>query len=728
MQTAIDLIRLYYLIEKLWIKTMTNNKTIRVLSGSIVALLIFSSSIISCEGAETTHPIAQTTALPNILGINISAPLDYDEDRLFADVIRVSRVFKSGPNEKSETLAPVDKDGWPMSDFSFYVWAGIDHMDGTYVLSFKGQANVLRNGGRMSISYDPDSNTSTGTIHIIDSSSSRLALSFTNTKRNNSSISGSGVTSIKLMRPLSPGSSKSYATSALFTKPIKALIAKFSVVRFMDFLSTNGNVQKHWADRPLPSWASFNRNPGKAYGWQGIGGPWEYVILLSNQTGKDAWINIPVMADDDYVLNVARMFAYGSDGVNPYTSFKKNPVYPPLNPKLKLYVEYSNELWNSAGPFPQFHDNCKEASDELVSTSGKSPLNWDGIWNGVAYNSETPDNWNWKMCGRHTTKRSVEISNIFRSVFGDAAMVARVRPVLMSQLGYAGGTLFNEMKMMLEYYDNMAGDYVANPHSPKYYFYGAGGSAYYDPSPKVSTLDAFFEDAGMKPAGIEHKLQDDAHYVAAMGLKRVAYEGGPSLDSDSGARDAISPHAVNDKRMTNAMVEMHNAWSNNGGDLLVYYVSTGGYQWGFTSDVYNLSTPKLRAIDALNAAQRAPLTLGTFVPGSIVGSAADTCSRGWKCSPIPDYDYFTADGSRVMWASYTFSSKDAAAWTVNLSVSNVKNAIVGVYVDGTLVGTQSTRGGKLTFKSGTINAGLHGLIVRAVSGRFSLDTVAVTQN
>ena len=707
---------------------MASNRTISVLSGIIVLMLTFSFSIISCEAVEAISPTGQSTTLPNSLGINISAPLDYDEDRLYADVIRMSRVFKRGPNENSETLAPVDMDGWPMSDFSFYVWAGIDHMDGTYILSFKGQANVLRNGGRMSVSYNPDSNTSTGTIHIIDSASSSLALSFTNTKRNKSSISGSGVTSIQLMRPLFPGSSKSYPSSTLFTNPIKRLISKFGVVRYMDFLATNANIQAHWSDRPRPSWASFNRNPGKAYGWQGIGGPWEHVILLSNETSKDAWINIPVLADDDYVLNVARMFAYGSDGVNPYASPHKNPVYPPLNPKLKLYVEYSNELWNSAGPFTQFHYNCKEASEELVSTSGKSPLNWDGIWNNVAYNSEAPDDWKWKMCSRHTTKRSVEISNIFRSVFGDAAMITRIRPVLMSQLGYAGGTLFNEMEMMLEYYDNMTGDFVATPHSPKYYFYGAGGSGYYSPSPKVSTLDEFFEDKGMKPTGFVQKLQDDAYLVSAMGLKRVAYEGGPDLDKRGGARDAIAQQAINDKRMTTAMVDMHNAWSNNGGDLFVYYQSTGGYEWGFTSDVANLSTPKLKAIDALNATQRAPLTLGTFVPGSIVGSSADTCSRGWKCSPIPDYDYFTADGSRITWASYAFSSKDTAAWTVNLSVSNANNATVGVYVDGTLVGTQSTGGGTLIFRPGTINAGLHGLIVRAVSGKFSLDTVAVTKD
>jgi hypothetical protein len=709
------------------VRTLINNRTLRALAVIIVTLLIFSSSIVSSVSAGMPPVEKPATAMPNLMGININGPYDYIKDRLYADVIRMSRDFISGLDENSEKLAPTDSNGWPKSDFSFYVWADIDHMEGTYTLSFNGQAIVSRNpGGEISVSYDPASNKSIGTFQYTDASSSYLALRFARTKRNSSSSFGSGVTSIKLMRPLTPGSSKSYPPTTLFTKPIKALISKFSVVRFMDYLATNSNIQAHWADRPLPSWASFNRNPGGAY--QGVGGPWEHVIELSNETGKDAWINIPALADDNYVLNVARMFAYGSDGVNPYTSPQAKPVYPPLNPNLKLYVEYSNELWNSARAFRQFHDNCNSANSELLRTSGKSPLNWDGFWNGVAYDRKADDKWNWEMCYRYSAKRSVEISNTFRAVFGDAEMITRIRPVLMSQLGYAGATLFQETKMMLEYYDNIAGDFVANPHPPKYYFYGAGGSGYYSPSSTVSTLNALFEDAGMKPEGFVPALQDDEHLVAAMGLKRVAYEGGPGLDRQGGAKNAIFAAAIKDKRMTTTIVNMHNAWSNNGGDLLVYYVSTGDFQWGFTPDVYKLSTPKLLAIDALNAQQRAPLTLGTLVPASIAGSAADTCSRGWHCSPIPDYDDFTADGSRVIWASYSFRSNASASWIVHLSVSNEKNATVGIYVDGALVGTQNPNADVLSFKAGTINAGLHSVIVRAVKGRFSLKSVSVSMN
>jgi len=55
---------------------------------------------------------------------------------------------------------------------------------------------------------------------------------------------------------------------------------------------------------------------------------------------------------------------------------------------------------------------------------GGSPLNFDGDTN----------DWNW--AARRTAKRTVEISTIFRRVFGSGAMMARVRPVLESQEGY----------------------------------------------------------------------------------------------------------------------------------------------------------------------------------------------------------------------------------------------------------------------------------------------------
>ena len=208
----------------------------------------------SSTGSSTPANLSATQSKPsaNPMGINISAPHDWNEDRLYANVITMSRSFIKGTdaNDTAAGLAPVDAGGWPTSDFSFYVWHGIGNMHGTYTLSFKGQATVTGSYvGTINLSYDSSTNTSTGIFQYTPISSAYLSLSFTDTKRSAGSALGSGVSAIKLMRPLTPGASQSYPPSALFTDPIKALISKFGVVRFMDFLAINANVQTHWRDR-----------------------------------------------------------------------------------------------------------------------------------------------------------------------------------------------------------------------------------------------------------------------------------------------------------------------------------------------------------------------------------------------------------------------------------------------------------------------------------------------
>jgi hypothetical protein len=276
------------------------------------------------------------------------------------------------------------------------------------------------------------------------------------------------------------------------------------------------------------------------------------------------------------------------------------------------------------------------------------------------------------------------------------------------------------MYMMLNYYNNLGGNFVSAPHPPSYYVYGGGGSGYYSPSQTDSTLDAFFTDL---PNGFVTALQADIANTTAMGIKRVAYEGGPGLDKLGNAVDAISPMAILDPRLKTAMINLFNSWSNNGGDLFMYYTATGDFQWGFTSDVTNLSTMKLQAIDSLNATPRAAITYGNSAPGSVSGTMPDACSRGWGCYPLQPWDNFTS--TSILWANYSFRSTVAAKWSINLDFTNANAASVSVYVDGNLVGTQSTTGGALTFNAGSIPAGLHGVIVKSSAGSFQVKTVTV---
>ncbi|NOU35753.1 MAG: hypothetical protein HOO88_03135 [Kiritimatiellaceae bacterium] len=143
---------------------------------------------------------------------------------------------------------------------------------------------------------------------------------------------------------------------------------RWSWIRFMNLGSVNQNPQKNWSDRRIPAYAfqdgALNpRDPTeggvKPYG-DGIyagnrdtGVSFEYMVALCNQTTNDMWLNIPHLANDTFVTNLANLIKFGSDGTNAYTSVQANPVWKPLNSALKVYLEYSNEIWAGNDEFAQ---------------------------------------------------------------------------------------------------------------------------------------------------------------------------------------------------------------------------------------------------------------------------------------------------------------------------------------------------------------------------------------
>lgn len=133
-------------------------------------------------------------------------------------------------------------------------------------------------------------------------------------------------------------------------------------IRFMALADTNGNPQQDWSDRQPPahcfgstrrnprspapgvSWVSGNRPTGLAF---------EHMVAMANASGHDLWINVPHLATDDFVTRLAQLIRYGSDGIEPYTGPVADPVYPPLAAGLRVFVEYSNEIWSGGDSFPQ---------------------------------------------------------------------------------------------------------------------------------------------------------------------------------------------------------------------------------------------------------------------------------------------------------------------------------------------------------------------------------------
>ena len=84
------------------------------------------------------------------------------------------------------------------------------------------------------------------------------------------------------------------------------------------------------------------------------------MIQLANQVHSNLWVNVPFHATDDYVRQLATLL--------------KNT----LDPSLSIYLEFSNEVWNTA--FEQGASNTAAALAEVqagVKSGHPSDLNYD---------------------------------------------------------------------------------------------------------------------------------------------------------------------------------------------------------------------------------------------------------------------------------------------------------------------------------------------------------------
>ena len=188
-----------------------------------------------------------------------------------------------------------------------------------------------------------------------------------------------------------------YQAGAVFNPAWLRHIRDLRLLRFMDWMNTNGSDQVVWADRPLPTDYSYARR----------GVPVELMVQLANEVGADAWFNMPHQADDAYVTAFATL------------------VHDSLDPRLHASVEYSNELWNFI--FPQTQWAIEQAQARWGDAAG------DDAWMQFA------------------GARAAEMADIWAAVYGpDSDRLVRViathtgwpgleEPLLMAPLAVAEG-------------------------------------------------------------------------------------------------------------------------------------------------------------------------------------------------------------------------------------------------------------------------------------------------
>ncbi|MFW5697217.1 MAG: hypothetical protein ACOCX1_01505 [Fimbriimonadaceae bacterium] len=111
-----------------------------------------------------------------------------------------------------------------------------------------------------------------------------------------------------------------------------ALFEPFSVIRYHQFHGVSFSTESEWSDRVSPEVrlpiTEYDPLPSGVAELDEVKVPYEWHVRLCNATDTDLWITLPAMASADYSRQLAELIEQN------------------LDPELKVYVEYSNEVWN----------------------------------------------------------------------------------------------------------------------------------------------------------------------------------------------------------------------------------------------------------------------------------------------------------------------------------------------------------------------------------------------
>jgi len=389
-----------------------------------------------------------------------------------------------------------DENGWPTGDFSGALVQGYSHYaGGRGLIVFKGQADVSIGGATFEVNgtvyptlpkgvgYTPASNETRAFVLFTDTKgdgTTTSVLNMRNTQRTPDAPNGSGVTDLEVMLPRQINGNEPHEPGEIIHQEARDAYLPVYTLRVQ---RTGLNDIVKWSERTLPS---YSKIMGQI--WRGDMA-YEKLILAANEFGRDLHLCYSGSCDEEFMYKLALMMKYGSDGVEPYTQPTPNPVWPPLAPHLRLYLEHGNEMgWSAIQPRGWQGDYNEIRRD-------KGPvydiLNFDGaIENDHQFGLM-----------RYHAYRTVLMSDQMRKVWGDAAMGERIRVMLFGQ--YERWFQAGLCQFINDYYNNPA--YVETPRPVSEILYAAGPAVYYGTvnnfmvSDKVFIQNRNFEETQIKP-------------------------------------------------------------------------------------------------------------------------------------------------------------------------------------------------------------------------------------
>ena len=324
----------------------TNIKTPTVAFSKVgTYVLRFTASDGELSSSDDITIVANPVSTKNpMIGINLDGVQDFGEMWTFTDIFKNSRPWRviefntvTKTTDYGATGAVVDEYGWPLelkaytndagqlikqTGLTTYIGSsGSMFPSGQYRAEWLGKGSMLfdraatiiergTSGGRNYAILDVKMPDPEGILILIDSvdrTDPIRDIHIWAPDYNGESFVG---------QDWEPGASFS-PFHPLFLERLKP----FKTIRFLNWCGpAHSSTLVNWDDRPkFDDARQANYSKGVAF---------EYMIELANELHQDAWVNIPYMTDDNFVRNMA-------------TLFRDN-----LDPGLKIYVEWANEIWN----------------------------------------------------------------------------------------------------------------------------------------------------------------------------------------------------------------------------------------------------------------------------------------------------------------------------------------------------------------------------------------------
>lgn len=264
------------------------------------------------------------------------------------------------------------------------------------------------------------------------------------------------------------------------------------MIRFMDWMATNNSLVTTPADRPRVD----------DFTWSRKGVPMEVMLALANELGADPWFTLPHLADDALVAELAGLAHQG------------------LQPGLRPWVEYSNEVWNW-----QF------AQAQYAEAQGRALWGADGLWLEFYAHRARQVADIWAGVFADNPDRLVRVIGVQTGALGMEQMILNPthalamdpRPIADSfdayaVTGYVAALLgFEEKQPMVK--DWLAQSRAADPANPHALAFGLALQELRDGSLSGKAEDTL-------STLISQTLPYHAALAADRGLRLVMYEGG----------------------------------------------------------------------------------------------------------------------------------------------------------------------------------------------------------